>query len=177
MLVAGVAVNFFFASLILFIQFMSDFEHSFRVVRWLMGGFEIVGFKPVLAMAPFVVVGGVIVLSMVRELDLFTIGEDLAASRGMDVRRTRRTLFLGSSLMVGGVVSICGPIGFVGMMSPHICRLFGGAFLVICDTLARTIIAPAEMPVGVVTALLGGPFFLWLLVTDSAGQTRRGGAS
>lgn len=189
MLVAGVAVNFFFASLILFIQFMSDFEHSFRVVRWLMGGFEIVGFGPVIAMAPFVLAGGLLVFSMLRELDLFTIGEDLAASRGMDVRQTRRTLFLGSSLMVGGVVSICGPIGFIGMMSPHICRLvvgaghralapasalFGGAFLVICDTLARTIIAPAEMPVGVVTALLGGPFFMWLLVTDHAWRGKGG---
>jgi iron complex transport system permease protein len=79
---------------------------------------------------------------------------------------------------VGGVVSVCGPIGFVGMMAPHICRLmvganhrilaptaliFGGAFLALCDTLARTLIAPAEIPVGVITALLGGPFFLWLL--------------
>ena len=185
MLVAGVAVNFFFASLILFIQYMSDFEHSFRVVRWLMGGFEIVGYGPALVMAPFVVVGGSCVLASVRELDLLTVGEDLAASRGVDVKRTRMILFVGSSLMVGGVVSVCGPIGFVGMMSPHICRilvgaghralapatvLFGGAFLVICDTLARTVIAPAEMPVGVVTALLGGPFFLWLLVSGTAGE-------
>jgi iron complex transport system permease protein len=81
--------------------------------------------------------------------------------------------------MVGGVVAVCGPIGFIGMMSPHICRIFtganhrylapatvmfGGAFLVFCDTIARTLIAPAEIPVGVITALLGGPFFLWLLV-------------
>ena len=82
-------------------------------------------------------------------------------------------------MMVGGVVAICGPIGFVGMMAPHICRLligwdhrylsivsflFGGAFLVFCDTLSRIVIAPAEIPVGVITALLGGPFFIWLLL-------------
>jgi iron complex transport system permease protein len=86
---------------------------------------------------------------------------------------------MGASLMVGGVVSVCGPIAFVGMMAPHICRLLvgesharlapasfmlGGSFLVLCDALARTVIAPAEIPVGVITALLGGPFFLWLLL-------------
>jgi iron complex transport system permease protein len=88
-------------------------------------------------------------------------------------------LFFAVSLMVGAVVAICGPIGFVGLMSPHICRLligydhrrlypatwlFGGAFLVICDTAARTLMAPTELPVGILTALLGGPFFLWLLL-------------
>jgi len=84
-----------------------------------------------------------------------------------------------TSVMVGGVVAACGPIGFVGMMSPHICRLllgaehrhllpasalFGGAFLAACDTVARLVLAPAELPVGVITAFLGGPFFLWLLL-------------
>ena len=84
---------------------------------------------------------------------------------------------------MGGIVSVCDPIAFVGMMAPHICRLlvgenhrrlapasflFGGVFLVVCDTLARTVIAPAEIPVGVITALLGGPFFLWLLLSGTA---------
>ncbi|MBU0756262.1 MAG: iron ABC transporter permease, partial [Planctomycetes bacterium] len=87
---------------------------------------------------------------------------------------------------VGGVVAVCGPIGFVGMMVPHICRmlvggnhrlllpasfLFGGAFLVGCDTLARTLIAPAEIPVGILTAMLGGPFFLWLLIGGNLGRS------
>jgi iron complex transport system permease protein len=91
----------------------------------------------------------------------------------------RTVLFFAVSLMVGGVVAVCGPIGFVGLMAPHISRLlvganhrylapasllFGGAFLTLCDTLARTVIAPAEIPVGVITAILGGPFFLWLLI-------------
>ena len=87
-----------------------------------------------------------------------------------------------ASCTVGGVVAVCGPIGFVGLMGPHICRLFigpdhryltpatllfGGAFLVICDTVARTVLAPAELPVGILTALLGGPFFIWLLLSRS----------
>ena len=106
-------------------------------------------------------------------------GEELAASRGVEVNRTKMVLFFAASLMVGGVVAVCGPIGFVGLMAPHICRLligpehrwltpatlvFGGAFLILCDTLARTVMAPVELPVGIVTALLGGPFFLWLLL-------------
>ena len=183
MLLAGVAVSFFFSSLILFIQYMSDFANSFRIIRWLMGGFEIVGFRPVINILPFVVIGSAVVLSLTHELNLMTTGEDIAISRGVNVKGIKSLLFLATSLMVGGVVSICGPIGFVGMMSPHICRLligadhryltpvtfiFGGMFLTICDTLSRIIIAPAEIPVGIITALLGGPFFIWLLLSGSS---------
>jgi len=186
MLVAGVAINFFFSSLIMFIQYMSDFANSFRIIRWLMGGFEIVGFSPVLTILPFVVIGSGVVFLLTNELNLLTLGEDIALSRGGDVKKIKLALFFATSLMVGGIVSVCGPIGFVGMMAPHICRLligpdhryltpvsflFGGAFLVFCDTLARMLIAPAEIPVGVITALLGGPFFLWLLL--SGGSERK----
>ena len=179
MLVAGVAINFFFSSLILFIQYMSDFANSFRIIRWLMGGFEVVGFLPVKTILPFIIIGSVIVFYLTNELNLLLLGEDIAQSRGGDVNKIKLALFFGASLMVGGVVAICGPIGFVGMMAPHICRLligwdhryltsasflFGGAFLVFCDTLSRMVIAPAEIPVGVITALLGGPFFIWLLL-------------
>jgi iron complex transport system permease protein len=183
MLLAGVAVSFCFSSAILFMQYMSDFTQSYRILRWLMGGFLIVGFGSVLRVAPFVVVGCVIVLYLTRELNLMAVGEEIAISRGVEVRRTKKVLFVGTSLMVGGVVAVCGPIGFVGMMVPHICRLligadhrhlmpasflFGGMFLTLCDALARTVIAPAEMPVGIITALLGGPFFVWLLLARTS---------
>ena len=179
MLLAGVAVSFFFSSVILFTQYMSDFTHSFRILRWLMGGVEAVGVESVLNMAPFVVSGSAIILYMTRELNLMMAGEDIAVSRGVNVEKAKRVLFFATSLMVGGVVAVCGPIGFVGMMVPHICRLLigadhryltpaslllGGVFLTFCDTLARTLIAPAEMPVGIITAMLGGPFFVWLLL-------------
>jgi iron complex transport system permease protein len=179
LLLAGVAVNFFFSSLILFLQYLADFTQSYRIVRWLMGELTVAGMGPVFNVFPFVVSGAAIIVYLSPELNLLTIGDDVAASRGVNVERTKRALFFAASLMVGGVVAIAGPIGFVGMMVPHICRLiigpdhrqlapatilFGAAFLVLCDTLARTVIAPAEMPVGVVTALLGGPFFLWLLL-------------
>ncbi|MBD3239931.1 MAG: iron chelate uptake ABC transporter family permease subunit, partial [Chitinivibrionales bacterium] len=95
------------------------------------------------------------------------------------------TLYFATSLTVSAVVAVCGPIGFVGMMAPHVCRLlfsndhrilgpasflFGGAFLVICDAVARTVVAPTEIPVGVITALCGGPFFLWILLTRLRGR-------
>ncbi|OPL10692.1 MAG: iron ABC transporter [delta proteobacterium ML8_D] len=179
MLLAGVAISFFFSSVILFTQYMSDFSQSFRILRWLMGGLEVVGFESVLNMAPFVISGSVIIIYMTYELNLMTTGEEIAISRGVNVWKTKNILFFATSLMVGGIVAICGPIGFVGMMVPHICRLligadhryltpatlmFGGAFLTLCDMLARTLIAPAEIPVGIITALLGGPFFIWLLL-------------
>jgi iron complex transport system permease protein len=116
------------------------------------------------------------------ELNLLTIGEELAASRGVAVGRIKAVLFISVSAMVGVIVSVCGPVGFVGLMCPHICRmmvganhrrllpvtvLFGGAFLVACDTVARTLFAPTELPVGIFTSFLGGPFFLWLLFRTS----------
>ena len=144
------------------------------------------GYESVLSLLPLTGIGALILFATTHELNLLSTGDDLAMSRGVDVRRTKRALFFASSLTVGGVVAVCGPIGFVGMMVPHICRLlvgpdhryllpasflFGGTFLTLCDTLARTVIAPAEIPVGVITSLLGGPFFLWLLIRGT-GQRR-----
>lgn len=181
MLLAGVAVSFFFSSLNLFTQYISDFTHTFRIIRWLMGGVQVTGYRSILEMLPLVMGGLVITLWLTRELDILTTGEEMAVGRGVDVVRTRNLLFFSASLMVGGVVAVCGPIGFVGLMVPHICRLLvgpghrflapasilaGGSFLTLCDTFARTVIAPAEIPVGVITALLGGPFFLALLIRD-----------
>lgn len=185
LLLAGVAVNFTFASLILFVQYMSNLHDAFRILRWMMGGLEVTGYDQVLTVAPFVVLGAAVLLYLVHDLNLLTTGEDLALSRGVAVGRTRVVLFVVCSLIVGGVVAVCGPIGFVGLMAPHICRLligadhrvltpasllFGGAFLVLCDAFARTVIAPAEMPVGILTAMLGGPFFVWLLVSRTQGR-------
>lgn len=191
MLLAGVAINFFFSSLILFLQYQTDPTRTFRILRWMMGGLDyVVSFHDVLGVLPFVVSGCLVLFAMTHELNLLTTGEELATSRGVEVDRTKKLLFFAASLMVGGVVAACGPIGFVGLMVPHICRLlvgpdhrwlapatllFGGAFLVLCDTLARTILymtsqTPAELPVGIITALLGGPFFLWLLLARQTGE-------
>jgi iron complex transport system permease protein len=179
LLLAGVAMNFFFSSLILFLQYTASLGDSYRIIRWLMGGLGGVDLRTLAHMAPAVAIGCLVVARHARGLDLLSTGSEIAASRGLAVNRTRTVLFLATSVMVGGVVATCGPIGFVGMMAPHICRLvvgsrhrsllpasaiFGGAFLVLCDTAARVILQPAELPVGVITAFLGAPFFLWLLV-------------
>ncbi len=187
LLLAGVAVSFFFSAMILFLQYTATLGDSFRVVRWLMGGLGAVDFAAVAQLLPFVLVGSAVLLARARELDLLSCGSDLAASRGVDVTATRKLVFVATSVMVGGVVASCGPIGFVGLMTPHICRLLlggqhrrllpaslllGGAFLVACDTVARVVIAPAELPVGVLTAFLGGPFFLWLLMRHATPTPR-----
>ena len=188
MLLAGVAVSFFFSSLILFLQYISDFTRSYRMLRWVMGGMEqVVSFGDVLTVLPFVVTGCLIIWYLTHELNLLTTGEEFAFSRGVNVKQTKLLLFLAVSLMVGAVVALCGPIGFVGLMSPHICRLlvgadhrrlfpaawlFGGAFLVICDTLARTVMGTTELPRRHNHRALGRPV-LPLAASHAAKRLRR----
>ena len=185
-LLAGVAVNFFFISLILFIQHTISPGDAARLTRWLVGGhLAQVDFDSLIGVLPLVALGAAVLVLLVHELNLLTTGDDIAASRGVAVDRVKKLLFVSTSLMVGGVVAICGPIGFVGLMAPHIARqiigpdpryllpaaaLFGGAFLCASDAFARWVLAPAELPVGVITAFLGGPFFLALLLRKSPGR-------
>lgn len=179
LLLTGVAVSFFFSSLILVTQYLSDSTASFHILRWLMGSVVTVGYQDLLQLLPFVAICIAVILLLSQELNLLTTGDEIAQSRGVDVRKIRYLLFVITSLCVGAIVAVCGPIGFIGMMVPHICRLligndhfwltpasifFGGGFLIICDSVARLVIAPAEIPVGIITTLLGGPFFLWLLI-------------
>ena len=178
LLLAGVALNFLFGSVNMIIQYSGGYTDTFRMMRWTMGGLQTVGFAPALASLP-----GLLIILLVGwltgpQLDLFICGE-LAQSRGVSVAALRRLLFLTVSFVVGISVALCGPIGFVGLMCPHICRhisggghreltvvcaLFGGAFLVACDVASRTFWAPAELPVGIITSCLGSLFFLYLLV-------------
>ncbi len=182
LLLSGIAISFFFSSLILFVQYLSGLSHSFRIIHWMMGTLTTAGYTQLINLLPFLLSGAAILGLLTRELNIFLIGEDLAISRGVHTARVKKLVFLAASLMVGGVTAVCGPIGFIGMMSPHICRLvfgadhriltpasflFGGLFLVLCDTLTRIIsgfTSGAELPVGVLTALLGGPFFIILLL-------------
>lgn len=179
LLLAGIAVSLSCSALILFLQYLSDSTQTFRMVRWMMGGLSVVGYGEVLWTAPWVLGGAAVLLALRWDLNLLLTGEELAASRGVDLVRLRLRVLGVSALMIGALVAVAGPIGFVGLMVPHMlrrwvghdhlflapaCLLGGGAFLAICDVAARTVMSPAELPVGVLTALLGGPFFLWLLV-------------
>jgi iron complex transport system permease protein len=182
LLLAGVTLNSFFSALILFVQYLADFAESYRAVRWLMGDLDVGSYGPLVAALPFVATAFAVFAVLPRALNLLTLGEDVAASRGVDVLRAERWAFLSASLATGAAVSVGGPVGFIGIVVPHLVRLivgsdhrlvlpaatlFGAAFLVLCDLVARTIMAPIEIPVGIVTALIGGPFFLWLLVRKS----------
>jgi iron complex transport system permease protein len=179
LLLAGVTLNAFFSALILFVQYAADFTQAYRTIRWLMGDLDVGSFAPIAAALPMVLLSLGIFAFLPRPLNLLSVGADTAAARGVDVGRTQRLAFLSASLATASAVSLAGPIGFVGIVVPHLVRLmvgvdhravlpasalFGAAFLVGCDLIARTVLAPVEVPVGVVTAMLGGPFFLWLLV-------------
>lgn len=179
LLLAGVTMNSFFSALILFVQYLSDFTETFRALRWLMGDLDVAGYQPILGGLPLIVIAMAGCVWLARPLNLLSLGADAAATRGVDVRRAQRIAFFCGSLATGAAVSIGGPIGFVGIIVPHLVRLivgadhrlvlpasffFGAAFLVACDVVSRTVMAPLELPVGIITALIGGPFFLWLLI-------------
>ena len=179
LLLAGVTLNSFFSALIMFAQYLADFAQVYRAARWLMGDLDIGSFDPLLAAVPFVIAAFALFALLPSSLNLLSVGTDAAAARGVDVARAQRLAFFSASLATSAAVSLAGPIGFIGIVVPHLVRLivgvdhrivlpasalFGAAFLVGCDLIARTVMAPVEVPVGVVTALIGGPFFLWLLV-------------
>jgi len=179
LLLAGVTLNAFFSALILFVQYLSNFAETYRALRWLMGDLDVAGYGTILASLPFIALAGLAFAWLARPLNLLSLGAEAAGSRGLDVHRAQRVAFLSASLATGAAVAIGGPIGFVGIIVPHLVRLivgadhrlvlpgsafFGAAFLTLCDVGARTILAPLELPVGIITALVGGPFFLWLLL-------------
>jgi iron complex transport system permease protein len=179
LLLAGVTLNAFFSALVLFVQYMADFTDAYRTLRWLMGDLDVGSFDPILGALLLVGLAFLMFAAMPSSLNLLSVGSDVAATRGVDVGRTQRLAFVSAALATSAAVSLAGPIGFVGIVVPHLVRLmagvdhrivlpasalFGASFLVACDLVAHTILAPVEVPVGVVTAMIGGPFFLWLLI-------------
>jgi iron complex transport system permease protein len=178
LLLAGVALSAFLGALNRFIQVLGDYTDTFRSIRWMMGSMDVGSYTDIVVALVPIAAACVAISTLPRELDLVSIGAEAAESRGVDVRRAERVALVSASLLTGSAVSLGGPIPFVGIIVPHIVRLivgadhrvelpaaalFGGTFLVLCDLLARTAFGAAGMPVGAVTALLGGPFFLWLL--------------
>jgi iron complex transport system permease protein len=179
MLLAGVAVNFFFSSLIVLLQYLSARHDALQILRWTMGGVQDAMPADWHRLTPIVLLLMLFLLIQSRTMNVFVTGNDRAQSLGVNVNRFRTTLFIATSLVVGAIVSVTGPIGFVGLMIPHVTRLFigpdhrlliistgflGAVFLASCDALGRLFFQPAELPVGIITSLLGGPFFLWLLL-------------
>lgn len=182
LLLVGVALGFLYSSLILVIQYLSSPTQGYISMRWLMGGLETVDYQVVLEVFLVLAIAGLVLRSKLAELDLLAIDDDIALARGVDVAKSQRMLIILGSLLVGIAVSVAGPIGFVGLIVPHAVRmavgpshrtlfplvlLSAGSFLVICDTLGRVAFAPITLPVGVLTALCGVPFFLYLVKASS----------
>lgn len=179
LLLAGVVANFLYSALILFIQFFSDFTQSLQTMRWIMGSLDVVGLDSVWKTVLLAVPGCLILLSITKDMNLFALGDDVASSLGVDVDSMEKKIYFATSLAASAVISVTGPIGFVGLIIPHVLRmilgvdnrvilpcsfLLGASFLTAMDTLSRTLFSPVEIPVGIVTASIGGVFFLWLLL-------------
>jgi len=178
LLLAGVSINSIAMASILFLHNVATFTQSFAITRWLMGGLDPLPF-PVLAWlsAAVLPICG-LVFWQARHWNLMAVGEEWASARGVSASRLMVGGYVAGSVMTASITAFTGPIGFIGLIVPHALRLAvgadhrvlipcsfltGAAFLIVCDTFARTLLAPVEIPVGVITAMLGGPFFLWLL--------------
>ena len=177
-LLAGIIVNAFFSAFIMFLVSITSGEQIHSVIFWLMGDLAMAGGNDILLAAVFLIAGFAVMVLHARDLNILLTGEETALQLGIPVKRTRMLLLISASLVTGAAVSVSGIIGFVGLMVPHIVRmlfgsdhrlllpaslLFGGAFLMAADTIARIVLAPAELPVGVVTALCGAPYFAYLM--------------
>jgi len=178
LLLAGVVLNFVAASFVVIIQYFTDYSRALQILRWTIGSLDVVGFDLIWRMLLFLVPGWITLALMARDLHLIALDEETAASLGVNLRRSERLVYAASSLIVGVTVAVGGTIGFVGLIVPHAVRLLfgedvrvilpcsfllGAAFLMLADAVARTVLGVGELPVGAITALAGGPVFLWLL--------------
>jgi iron complex transport system permease protein len=178
LVLAGVAVSSFFAAIQTFVQQRGS-DNLRQVYSWILGGLVTSGWTEVLLVTPYLAVAAVVILLSARMLDVLSVGDDEARTLGIRPERIRLIVVLAASLGTAAAVAVSGLIGFVGLVVPHVVRLlfgtrhrvtlpasalFGGAFLVIADLGARTLSAPAELPLGVITACIGAPFFAALLI-------------
>jgi len=177
LILAGVAISSFATSLTSFLMLRSTNEVR-RALGWLLGGSIQVGWTPILAILPFLMIGITLLLFNGHALNLLQFGDDQAQQLGLNVTRRRALILVAASLITATAVSFSGIIGFIGLIVPHLMRLWSGAdyrrllplsliggasALLISDVIARVVLAPQEIPVGIVTALAGAPFFLWVL--------------
>lgn len=177
LLLAGIAVGSLFTALVSLMKFFSG-DNLSSVVYWMMGGLADSNWSQVFVTLPLVVLGSAALMFYSKELNLMMVGEEHATNLGVNVKRSRLMILVLSSLVTAAAVSVSGIIGFVGLIIPHTLRIIlgpdnrilmpasiigGAAFMIGMDTIARTIISPSELPVGIITAIIGAPFFLWLL--------------
>ncbi|AOM83822.1 FecCD family ABC transporter permease [Salisediminibacterium beveridgei] len=184
-ILAGIIMSAFIGALISLLIALGDQDAMTRIIYWLYGSVALRGWSYVQLLVPFLVTGSLMLLVYYRELNAMALGEEAAGHIGVNVRRGKIVVVAGASLLTGAAVAVSGTIGFVGLVIPHLVRLLtgpnhrhvlpisfitGGGFLVFADLLARTIIAPQEMPIGVLTALIGAPVFALLLIRKRLGK-------
>ncbi len=178
LLLAGIAISYFFNALVLLAYYMADFTQAYSMMHWLIGSLDVIDFGSIEKLSVLMGIGFLILLSFSRELNLLSAGEELAKAKGVSTVWVIVISIMTASLMTSAVVALTGPIAFVGLIIPHIYRIWigndhrfllpcsalgGAAFLTLCDTVARSFFGPTEVPVGVFTALIGVPVLLWLL--------------
>ena len=176
LLLSGIAVSQTLSALNSLVMILNK-ESMDQIVFWTMGSLNGKGWNQIIQVLPWSIIGILILLSSARELDIMLTGEDTAIQLGVNVEFLKKKVLFASSMITAAVISVTGIIGFVGLVVPHVVRmvtgpkhgrimplslLFGGTFLIICDTLARSLVA-WEIPVGIITSVCGGPFFLYLL--------------
>ncbi|HSL41965.1 MAG TPA: iron ABC transporter permease [Anaerolineales bacterium] len=177
LILAGVAISSFSTSITTFLMLRSTGEVR-RAIGWLLGGVSLVGWDVTLALIPYLLVGMTMLVLTGHSLNVLQFGDDQATQLGLNVRRAKFIIIVAASLVTAAAVSFAGIIGFVGLIVPHVMRIWwgvdyrrliplsiisGASVLLIADVLARILLAPEELPVGIVTALAGAPFFLWVL--------------
>ena len=186
---AGIIVGSFIGAFTSLLISLGDRDSMTQIMYWLYGSVGMRGWSHVQLVVPFMIVGTIILLMHYRELNALALGEEAADHIGVNVKRGKIMILIGASLLTGAAVAVSGSIGFVGLVIPHLVRLltgpnhrhllplsmlFGGSFLILADLLARTIIAPRELPIGVITALIGAPVFAFLLIRERIGRGERG---
>ncbi|WP_066638486.1 FecCD family ABC transporter permease [Desulfolucanica intricata] len=177
LLLAGIATGSFFQAIISFMMVLNS-QKLEQIVFWLMGSLSAKSWDHVIMSGPYVMIGILVIYCFARDLNILVVGEESARNLGVEVERVKKILLAAAALVTAAAVSVSGIIGFVGLIVPHMVRmivgpdhrilipvsaLFGSTFMIITDTVARTVIAPTEIPVGIITALFGGPFFIYLL--------------
>ncbi|MGI6472293.1 MAG: FecCD family ABC transporter permease [Candidatus Methanomethylophilaceae archaeon] len=178
LLLSGMAINALFSGLTSTIEFFSDADTVSSIVFWILGSFEKCNWASVKIIAVSAIVGSILVLYNSRELNLIAGGERKAKALGVNVKNVRIMLIVGTCLLVASSVSVCGIIGFVGLIIPHIfrticgpdhkylgpmCILGGALFMMLFDTIARSLMPPYELPVGIITSIIGAPFFMYIM--------------
>lgn len=180
-LLAGVSSGLMFSSLILFIQFLNLGTGINDIIQWLMGSLSTIGYQSHVLVVSFLIVTIFLLIKYYNELSLIRFNQEIAFSRGVDVFKIKRNMFLMGSFLTAIIVSEVGPIGFVGLIIPHLTKLIfkedrffalklvivGGSFLSFCEVLSRTLLSQGTLPIGILTAMIGTPFFIYILMKKS----------